>query len=244
MRTKLIVLLLLLSNTAVFAKNILIVGDSHSVGPFGHTLFNLIKKTENNVAIYAHASSSSYHWVAKRTYQLTGGAYHAMSVDGKAKSYPFPDDWRIKLATIPFKKIIDDMLYHQDWKKDSKLKADIVVVALGANDYHKVTTASGEFNKIGYKINQEALTTMLLEIESIGATCLWVLPPDGIKKESTRQKLLYQFLKESIQNRCTLIDSMKYRSTGCDGIHFSCSSQSTKARIWANEVMQTLNKFL
>lgn len=243
MRKKIVVSLFILFVNFTYAKNILIVGDSHSVGPFGHKLFELVKDSKNNVALYAHSSSASRHWMNSSPSLLSGGAHHAMSINNVNKVFPFPD-WRIKQPSLYYPPLLDDMIYHPDWKLQNKIKPDIVIISLGANDYGAVTTEEGEYNSYGYQANQKKIMKMLEVTEKKNIPCLWVLPPNGIKKVSKRQGLLYSFLKESIQNRCHLVDSSEFKTTGCDGIHFSCSSQREKAYLWATKVMQELKIFL
>lgn len=223
-----------------YAKNVLIVGDSHTVGPYGHTLFNLVQKTGNNVSVYGHSSSAPIQWMSDVSTKLTGGAYHEHASSGKNLTYKFPSDWRVPIETISFKKLLTDIRYHASWKTSVTMKPDLVIISLGANDYNAVTDTSGKINSYQYELRQKAITSMIDSVDAVGAKCVWVLPPDGIKKDSKRQAILYKFLTDAIQNRCEVFNSLKYKTTGCDGIHFSCASQEHKALSWANEVMDSL----
>lgn len=236
MKTFLITLLL---SFPVFAKNVMILGDSHTVGPFGKILHkNLSKDKGLNIALYGHASSAAFHWVSSKRYKLGGGVTHLLSVDGKRYNDPKDTHWSVK-RTVPYiEDILSELAYNKEWKKNvGKINPiDTVVVALGANDLAAVASKSGKLNK-GSVRRQEAISKMIDKIDAIGAKCLWIGPPNGTSKEHTeaRQNTLYKFLKSTIGKRCEFFSSNHFKAKKCDKIHFNCKSEIPVASKWAEQ---------
>jgi hypothetical protein len=225
-------------STNIFAQNILVIGDSHTAGPFGARLHELLSKQFANVVTLGHASSSAYHWIETSDFKLSGGVFHAMQFAGLQYKHPAPTDWREKVSVPKISNVLAQNAVHASWQKvvQGKLQADIVVVALGANDARLIADDHGRINRAGYLQRKLAIEKLIQQIEKTHARCLWIAPPHGSKKTDANQKALYQFLKETIKDRCPLFDSNHFVATGCDGVHFSCSSQLPKAHRWASEV--------
>ena len=59
----LILFFLLFSTAETFAKEILVIGDSHSCGSFGKTLIEELSKKNANVNLYCTVSSAPNHWI-------------------------------------------------------------------------------------------------------------------------------------------------------------------------------------
>jgi hypothetical protein len=220
-----------------FAQNILVLGDSHSAGPFGSELHRLLSIEYNQVVTLGHASSAALHWVDNKAYQLGGGVFDQMSIEQKQYLNPNPTDWRVKVAVPKLESVLANNAYYAQWKTIAKkdLKADIVVIELGANDAKTIADDSGNIIHNGYQIRLKAIQTMIDQVIESGAKCIWIGPPHGIKKTDKNQAALYRFLVEAIDGRCPMFNSNHYKATGCDGVHFSCSSQAPKARAWASE---------
>jgi lysophospholipase L1-like esterase len=226
-------------------SNIVIIGDSHSAGPFGRYLVKNLSELEAiNVALYGHASSAPLHWMRTQTSKLSGGVQHLLNFDGKNYRNPNPTDWRERVAVPNFNGILSELAYHNSWqRKIGHQSVDVAVIALGANDYRAVSTSEGKKSN-GYTKRLQYITQMIDELERRNIQCLWVGPPDGIKKTSKRQKVLYQFLKEAINNRCAFFNSNHFKATDCDGVHFSCRKGHDKAKKWAREVSEFIKKNL
>lgn len=223
------------------AKNVLLIGDSHSVGPYGQKLFELLRNDGHNVALFAHSSSAPLHWTADTPSKLTGGVLHKLSVEGKLYLHPNPTHWREKVETIPFAPLLQNMLYHQEWKqKVDILVPDYVVVSLGANDYFSLTNERGEYQRENFLRRQKAIISLLEGVKD----CTWVFPPKMKKNHEERYQKLYKFLEESIQNRCEIVYSQEFQATGCDGVHFSCASELYKGHAWAKKVFLKLKEIL
>lgn len=233
---KLIILLILCASA--FGENLLILGDSHTVGPFGTRLHKLASNSERfeRVVTMGHSSSSSLHWMNERDYKLSGGVFHQfMNSFGEQQLNPKPTHWREKVIVPKFIDVINKPLFHEAWQ-DDPFRFDTVVIALGANDAAAISNNLGTVNTREYEKRQKYVSQMLDLIDANNIKCYWVGPPMGIKKSKVNQSVLYKMLTEKIENRCEFFSSNHYKSTGCDGVHFSCSSQQSKAFAWAQEV--------
>jgi len=96
---------------AVSAGTVLFVGDSHSVGPFGWKVDELLRASGNKTATYASCGSIAQWWV---TGKPTPCGYFFRDLEGKTEK-----------ATKGPTPIFTDLL--------AKVKPDVVVVELGAN---------------------------------------------------------------------------------------------------------------
>lgn len=219
--------------------NIIVIGDSHSAGPFGRYLVNNLSELPTvNVALYGHASSAPLHWIGSKKYKLSGGVQHLLNYEEKKYQNPTPTDWRAKVEVPKLEVILKELAFHKSWqRKIGSQKIDVAVIALGANDYRAISDSNGKPTS-SYKKRLEYISHMIDELERQNIQCLWVGPPDGIKKTSSRQKLLYDFLKDGIQQRCELFNSNHFKATDCDGVHFSCAKGNAKAKQWASEVSE------
>jgi hypothetical protein len=233
-----LLLFTLIINSTMAKHDVMIITDSHGVGPFGHELFKRIAQNNQSTVIYAHASSAAIHWVDDKSYLLSGGVFHALNLHGQSYHHPNPTDWRQKVVVPKLADLINQYALHSTWQKLPTIpnQATFYIIELGANDYRAVSHENGTINHVGYQSRLNYNKQLISKIKKTGASCLWVGPPDGIKKDSKRQAILYQMLRQAVMHECDFFDSMRYKSTGCDGIHFSCASQSPTARQWANAV--------
>lgn len=244
---KTLLLLLIISAHTFASNNIMILGDSHSVGPFGNTLFeNLSGQKNTNVALYGHSSSSALHWVSEKTINLGGGVNHRLSFNGKRYSNPHKTHYKVKREVPKIQDILSNMAYHNEWKQkvSNSSKIDTVVVALGANDLLGVAYKNGKVNRRGCRKRAVAIRKMLKEVKRKGAGCIWIGPPNGISAHHTdaRQRTLDLFLRKAVGKECKYFSSSNYKSEGCDGIHMSCKSQRPKAKQWATEATKFILK--
>jgi hypothetical protein len=231
-------MILLIFCFSAFGGNLLILGDSHTVGPFGIKLHKLMSESERfeRVVTLGHSSSSSLHWMSETDYKLSGGVFHQfMSSFGEQQFHPNPTHWREKVLVPKLNDVINNPLYHEAWQ-DNDFSFDSVVIALGANDAAAISNSSGVVNIWEYKKRQKYVAQMLDLTDKNNIKCYWVGPPMGIKKSEANQDVLYKMLEEKIINRCEFFSSNHYKSTGCDGVHFSCPAQQGKAFSWAREV--------
>ena len=237
---KIFVFLIILSSASVHSASVLLLGDSHTAGPFGSKLHKFLSSEYEQVITLGHSSSAAYHWVKEKEFMLSGGKFNQMYLNGKQIKDPNPTHWRVKVAVPKLSNVLNDNAYHAMWKQvvGENLKADIVVVGLGANDARVVANPDGTIRANGYKIRKQAIVDMIAAIKQSGAKCIWIMPPHGIKKTDANQKAVYDYLKDAVGGDCPMMSSLHYKATGCDGVHFSCSSQKPKAIKWAKEAFE------
>lgn len=240
MMKSLVILFCLLSLTTTFASSVLVIGDSHTAGPFGTKIHSLLSTQFNHVVTLGHSSSAAFHWVKETDYKLSGGKFNQMSINRSQHLDPNPTHWREKVSVPKLGSVLNDNAYHSKWKAivGENLKADIVVIALGANDARTIANPDGSIRPNGYKVRKAAIRDMIAAVKQSGSKCIWIAPPNGIKKSPANQKAVYSYLKDAINSECAMMDSQHYKATGCDGVHFSCSSQRPKAIKWAQEAFQ------
>lgn len=111
-------------------------------------------------------------------------------------------------------------------------KPDLIIVELGAN------------YMVGYPDATliRDVDQLLNDIDSTGAKCLWVSPPDSRKYREER-KLLVARLEKLVSSRCQWFDSLqftRYPDTGGDGVHYSTSSMIPIAKEWASQVYKVV----
>jgi hypothetical protein len=236
---RLLIFFLFVFSYAVLAKNILVIGDSHMAGPFGKNMFsNLAQDKNNNVVVYGHASSAAIHWINEKETKVSGGVFHSFSYEGRTYSNPNPTDWRESVAVPKASIVFDEFLLHSSWKQKPKasLTPDIIVIELGANDLRIISSENGVVNKKSYAERLTANKKLVEMAIDRGAKCYWVGPPDGIKKSTARQNIVYQMLAEAVADQCEFFNSRKYNVNVCDGIHYNCTAGYSKAKEWAREV--------
>jgi hypothetical protein len=107
-------------------------------------------------------------------------------------------------------------------------KPDLIIVELGAN------------YMVGYPDATlvRDVEQLLKDIDSTGAKCLWVSPPDS-RKYREQRKLLVARLEKLVSARCQWFDSLqftRYPDTGGDGVHYSTSTMIPIAKEWATQV--------
>lgn len=230
--------------TIIYAHaDIMVLGDSHTVGPFGKYLQQDLaqKFPEQVITTYAHSSSAPIHWWDDKIYKLTGGVSHRMSYQGKTYYHPGLPDWRVPYSVQKIMPVLDQVLIHSHWREVAPIRRpDVIVFALGANDKRAVTTRDGvrtsEFAK-----RQVILDELLKEVESRGIKCLWVAPPSSSKRTQAQEQTTHEYLMGVIQNRCSLYDSRKFRAIYCDKVHFNCQRAFKTAEAWAQEVAEFIS---
>ena len=223
---------------AAYSKNLLFVGDSHTAGYFGQDIHKLLSKSFESVATFGHSSSAAVHWIGDNSYKLTGGKFNELFYLGKRLKDPNPIHWRVASLVPSFNKLIFNMAYHKSWQTQigSRITPDIVVIALGANDARSISDQNGKINSVSYKKRASAIESMLDKVEDIGAQCIWIGPPNGIKKSRKNQETLYKYLRSKVANRCKFMSSNHYFVNDCDGVHFNCRALRSRAFEWAQEV--------
>jgi len=222
--------LLLLISFSVIAKDILFIGDSHTAGPFGKNIHRLLSK-DHNIVTLGHSSSAPIHWLGDNDYKLSGGAFNQLSLNNRTYFNPNPIHWRVKVNVPKLLPLLTNASYHSEWPLS--FKPDLVVIALGANDARAISDNEGNIRHSSYLQRETALLEML---STVKGKCIWIGPPNGVKKSQANQNFLYEFLEKNISSQCPFMNSNHYYVKGCDGIHMNCSSELDNAMNWALEV--------
>lgn len=161
------------------AARILIIGDSHTVGPFGSTLDEELRRQGHDVDVQAVCGASGVWWLGPERFDLRI-CYYVHGYGGQAKAQngkpgvapPFAKDL---LATEP----------------------DVVVFALGSNPDGNTAADTG------------AAAEKLLALTPPSAKCFWVGPPPMPKRlapiGAVYNELPQAFSR--VGRSCTLIDS-------------------------------------
>lgn len=225
---RILILLFIISNIAL-SKDILLIGDSHTAGPFGKLLHKKLTASHNIVTL-GHASSAAIHWMSDTNYKLSGGVFNEMHLNGRDFNNPHSTHWREKVIVPKFKALLKNASYHIEWGQ--VFRPELIIIALGANDARSISDEQGRVRESEYKRRQSAITAML---DAIKVPCLWIGPPNGIKKPQANQKTLYKYLEEAIIGRCEFLSSNHYMVRGCDGVHMNCSSEMHNAKSWVAE---------
>lgn len=223
------------------ASSVLLIGDSHTVGPFGQSLHNLLTDHYNQVITLGHSSSAAYHWMSERDFKLSGGIFHKATRSNSSRLHPNPPaSWRTRVSVPKMDTILQTPYVHESWKNELGEFAtpETAVIALGANDTNIVATPAGERRSSGYLQRGQAINDLIRLIISKGMKCVWIAPPAGLKIPQSSLDITYQMISEFVGDQCSIFSSRHYKSEGCDGIHFSCASQRPKAIQWANEVIK------
>ncbi len=108
------------------------------------------------------------------------------------------------------------------------VKPSTVIVALGSN-YLRGYPDATLFDDV---------RRLLLDIQRIGARCIWIGPPTMAKFRAELPEFMHR-LEALLHSSCILIDSRpftRYPEGARDGIHFDWEELKPIAREWAREV--------
>ncbi|GEM_PF-4454356 len=115
----------LLLSTSAFANNTLVIGDSHTVGPFGRELDRLIRDSGEQVATYSSCGSIVKWWI---TGQATPCGYFFKTLEGKVSEGtkgPTPLIKNILVKNNPDKIIIAMGANYANMPSDDFMKKDL-----------------------------------------------------------------------------------------------------------------------
>ena len=196
-------------------SRVLHIGDSHSVGVYGHEMDDLMRATGATVSTTAVAGSSP-SWFMNGTVGKCG--YYSKDENGKVVS---PADWRTPMQTPLLQNMIDTY------------KPSVLVVSLGAN----MTWNSDAGNR-------SQIDSICEKAKAAGCKIVWVGPPDSRTLNSSDVDRLYNVLKSEVAKYDgVVVDSRqytKYPSSGGDGLHYSGTEGTKTAKNWANSVMNAI----
>jgi hypothetical protein len=237
-----ILLLSFLLLRSILAADVVIIGDSHSAGPFGTYLHQMISK-DHNVVLYGHSSSAALHWVRPDQYYLSGGIQHVLHFWGRTLKHPNAPHWRTKVLVPKIQDVIREPMIHKSWDNyvQKRFWPNVFIIELGANDLRSIAAADGRVYVQNYVKRLNYNIDLKEQVLNTGSKCIWVGPPSGIKKPSAQQDVLYQMLNEVVGIDCEFFDSRKFYVDFCDGVHMSCRAGYPMAKQWASEVFQLFN---
>ncbi len=223
------------------SADILIIGDSHTTGPFGKILHkNLTEKLNNEIILtYGHSSSAPIHWMSNKPTKLSGGINHHFGQNGIYYSHPNLPDWREKQNSLSLLNLLNNPVVHKQWREKltREINLDTIVIALGANDRNIVSTLNGDRSS-AYESRVKTLRKMLSEIKKRNLKCIWIAPPSSPLRPSKVEETTFNYLKDGIEDNCPIYDSRKFVANFCDKVHFSCKEGYSRAKMWADEVTE------
>ena len=196
-------------------SRVLHIGDSHSVGVYGHAIDDLMRQTGATVSTTAVAGSNPT-WFMKGTVGKCG--YYSKDENGKVVS---PSDWRTPMQTPLLQNMIDTY------------KPSVLVVSLGANmvGYSESSIRS-------------QIDSICDKAKAAGCKIVWVGPPDSRSQDKNQVAKLYNVLNSEVgKYDGVVVDSRqytKYPSSGGDGLHYSGTEGTKTANNWANSVMNAI----
>jgi hypothetical protein len=179
------------------AERILMIGDSHTVGTFGHTVDASLRAALPHAQLTVYGASS-----ATPDYYFYGTSSHGGFYEHSASGAVFgitaahPDQPTPKLS---------DLL--------KQTQVTVAVIALGTNLLRNPLDGA-----------RAQIVRAIQTVKDHGARCIWVGGPDERFVTREVQDDLYKILKSATdETGCTLIDSRKYThypDAGGGGIHY------------------------
>jgi len=218
--------------------DILVIGDSHTAGPFGEILHKSLthEYPDKIILTYGHSSSAPIHWMSSKSTKLSGGLNHHFSINGQYYPHPNLPNWRLPAETLSLIDLFTSPILHSQWQKKASREVNIntIIIALGANDRGAVSDEAGNRTNEFHK-RVQVIHEMLGQIESRNIKCIWIGPPSSPLRTSKLEQTSHEYLVEGIQDKCPLFDSRKFIALYCDKVHFSCKKGKPIVEKWANE---------
>jgi hypothetical protein len=226
------------TNLGQAAKQVAIVGDSQSAGPYGANLSDLIRNnTTAKLNFFGGACSAQIrHWVEGGFTAIPSACFRTCESDDAAPSCSpqvIPGTQTKRIASI--------IANHP--------KVDLFIITLGDNHFDSPSTVTREV---------PLLVNPILEA---GRSCVWVTPTRGLERFANKEQLIKTLtdalaaVKAKMGRGCTLVDS--YRQ-GADVLKTNSDlkvmndsllndpmrlhPQGAGAKLWADRVLEKLLK--
>lgn len=198
----------------LFTSTVLLIGDSHSVGPFGWYLDENLRKTGHNVATYASCGSIAKWWT---TSQKTTCGFYSNDLNNqvtRANTHPTP-----KLENIL-----------------ADVRPDVVIVELGANYQNTPSDefARGDLKNLLKMIRESGakcfwITPPDKRLNRDSAPRIERLIREAVGDECP----IFDSTKVT-----------KYPAIGGDGVHYWFPAGMPVARQWADAAFESFTKHL
>lgn len=187
---------------------VLIIGDSQTVGPYGHTLDALVRATGATVATHASWGASP-PWFFNQTETYKYWTRDDAGQEATRQQVPTPNLNQLLAAEKP----------------------DVVVVTMGGN----MIAANAAQADVTLQVSQigNAVSASGAQLVWVGPPKY-----DPQRRSPELVETFYQKLRNIVPEYGTLIDSRPYISeyAGTDGLHYSGAKGETIARQWAQGV--------
>lgn len=192
----------------LFASTILIIGDSHSVGPFGWRLDSELRKSGHQVATYASCGSIAKWW---STNQKTTCGYYSNDLNNN-----------ITRATTHLTPKISELL--------DTVRPDTVIVELGSN---YVNTPGDDFVSADLKQLVKEIKDSGAECFWITAPDMRLYRDALPRIDKIIQDSVAEDCKIFDSKKVT-----SYPLTGGDGVHYWFKEGTPIANSWADSVVE------
>jgi len=200
---------------AVEPMRVLVIGDSHSVGPFGRQIHDLIKNDERYQVKTVGSCGSVARWYFTGTTSPCG--FYQQDLDGKVTRAP--------KAPTP---LVENLL--------AEVKPDYVVIELGGN----YTNTSDEF-----MLKDTTALLDFIESKLGKGRCVWTGVPDSRNPERIPRlyRLLGEVTKGRCP-LVHAYNFTKYPAVGGDGVHYGGVQGANETIKWATEVKKELDNLV
>jgi len=214
--------------------NVMLIGDSLSVGPFGdRMLAHFRQKLEpSQYTIYAACGSSPENWLKDSPEFITPCGYRVVTARENWKT-DFHDGQKPRRVRTPkLTSIIP------------KSRPQLVIVQMGTNwmdEFVGASNLSGDLKKI-------IVRKFIAEIRAKASPqvqIVWILPPDSSKYSSRLKDAVDRWINDCARelkfktiNTRAFTDRYEKGKTGVDGVHLN----EAAGREWANGVIKRLPK--
>lgn len=210
-------------NASLFAKNILVIGDSHSCGSFGRTLSQELTANGNQVDVFCTVSSSPTHWL-KRT-NPPGQICQTWSSGQSAKPCR-------EAGKIPS---LEEIL--------SQKKYDSAVIALGTNSLYS-EKVDATYAELAQKIKEKIKTCLWIGPPHLRPDQAKGFSAQNLTKFENNLPQFYKSLEKAVQSQCHLLSSFDITAAHhpanetTDGVHRG----QTAGAEWGKEISQLIDQ--
>ncbi len=210
--------ILIIAVYAAKAENILVIGDSHSCGPFGANIVESLTKQGNNVSLYCAVSSAPANWLQGKN--PPGQICQSMTSQTKRLS-PCSGNGKVPKLTE---------LLNQN--RNSK-----VISALGTNSLLS-STADSSYRQMAQTIKSSDHSCLWVGPPHLKPSQSRGFPSGRVAALEANLSSFYESLSRSVDGYCVLLDSRSATEPGqvgnqtVDGVHRNAAA----GKSWANFV--------